>query len=452
MRISVAGTGYVGLVTGVCLAEKGHTVVCVDPDQKKIDQLCSGIVPIYENGLEELMRKNSLRLRYTTDYRKAYDDAELIFICVGTPEKEDGSTDLEYVYSAAEQIALSVRNDCLVVIKSTVPIGTNDVIEEFIRSRLARQVKVEVASNPEFLAQGRGVRDTLYASRIVLGVASENAERILRTVYAQFKSSPVVVTNRKSAEMIKYAANDFLALKISYINEIANLCEASGADIEEVALGIGLDPRIGDKFLNAGIGYGGSCFPKDTKALHWFANSHHCELKTIKAAIEVNAKQKLKLLEKARKYYDSFADLSIAVLGLAFKPGTDDLREAPALQNISMLLQEDAKIKVWDPIAMNKFKKIYPTEIEYCSTIERTIKGADLCLIFTEWPQIQAIDPAIYPRLMRRPIVLDGRNCYDLDAVRGSTGLCYESIGREAVSGYMKSKSERSQTKKEVAV
>ena len=243
--------------------------------------------------------------------------------------------------------------------------------------------------------------------------------------------------------MIKYAANDFLD-----INEIANLCEASGADVEEVALGIGLDPRIGDKFLNAGIGYGGSCFPKETKALHWFANSHHCGLKTIKAATEVNAKQKFKLLEKARKYYDSFADLSIAVLGLAFKPGTDDLREAPALQNISMLLQEDAAIKVWDPIAMNKFKKIYPTEIEYCSTIESTIKGADLCLIFTEWPQIQAIDP----RLMRRPIVLDGRNCYDLGAVRGSKGLCYESIGREAVSGYMKSKSERSQTKKEVAV
>lgn len=334
MKIAVAGTGYVGLVTGVCLAEHGHSVTCVDIDDKKVALMKAGISPIYEPGLEELMVKNMERLNFTTDYKEAYKDADVIFIAVGTPEKQDGSANLSYVYEVAEQIARSVEKDCVVVVKSTVPIGTNDKIEDLIKSNLANNVNVYVASNPEFLSQGTAVRDTLHASRIVIGVEDEFAGEVLKKVYKNF-DSPIVMTNRKSAEMIKYASNDFLALKISFINEIANLCEIIGANIEHVALGMGYDERIGNRFLNAGIGYGGSCFPKDTKALHWLANFHDYELKTVKAAIDVNENQKLKLIKKSRKYYESLKGLNVAVLGLTFKPGTDDLREAPSLVKYS---------------------------------------------------------------------------------------------------------------------
>ena len=341
MKIAIAGTGYVGLVTAVCLAHHGHDVTCVDVDENKIALMQSGKSPIYELDLEELMQQNADRLTYTTDYESAYKDAEVIFIGVGTPEKKDGSANLNYVYSVAKQIAHSVQRDCVVVVKSTVPIGTNDKIEELLRQEKVHDVMIEVASNPEFLAQGTAVRDTLHASRIVLGVESTHAEDVLRKVYAGF-DVPILVTNRRSAEMIKYASNDFLALKISYVNEIANLCELVGADIQDVTAGMGLDPRIGNRFLNAGIGYGGSCFPKDTKALHWLANFHDYEIKTIKAAIEVNEQQKLKLFKRSRKYYESLNGLTVAVLGLTFKPGTDDLREAPSLVNVPMMLDEGA--------------------------------------------------------------------------------------------------------------
>ncbi|MCD7830122.1 MAG: UDP-glucose/GDP-mannose dehydrogenase family protein, partial [Clostridiales bacterium] len=378
MKIAIAGTGYVGLVTGVVLAHLGHHVTCVDVDEQKVETMRKGVSPIYEPGLEELMAANMERLTFTTDYASAYRDAEVIYIGVGTPEKRDGSANLTYVQQVIDQIAATVERDCIVVVKSTVPIGTNDKLEQRLRESLAHPVEVELASNPEFLSQGTAVKDTLHAARIVLGVESKHAEEVLRAVYDGLEQ-PIVVTNRRSAEMIKYASNDFLALKISYINEIANLCELLGANIQDVAKGMGLDPRIGNKFLNAGIGYGGSCFPKDTKALHWVSNYYDREMMTIKAAIEVNDRQKLLLVKKSRRYYDSLEGKKIAVLGLTFKPETDDLREAPSLVNIPILLDDGAEVCAWDTVGVNNYKKFYPDEITYCDTIEEALQEADLC-------------------------------------------------------------------------
>ena len=431
MKIAVAGTGYVGLVTGVCLASKGHQVWCVDVDETKVELMKQGISPIYEPGLSELMKEHMDALTFTTDYRSAYKDADVIFIGVGTPEKKDGSANLSYVYTVAGQIAESIEKDCIVVVKSTVPIGTNDKIENFLRAKVRRDVNVFVASNPEFLAQGTAVRDTLHASRIVIGVENPEAGEVLKKVYEDF-DAPKMVVNRRSAEMIKYASNDFLALKISYINEIANLCETVGANIEDVSVGMGMDPRIGNRFLNAGIGYGGSCFPKDTKALSWLAAFNDKEIKTIKAAIEVNDSQKFKLIKKAKKYYDSFEGLTVAVLGLTFKPGTDDLREAPSLVNIPILLEDGAKVKAWDPVGVANYKKYYPTEIEYCPTIDKALEDADICFIFTEWPDVKNMDVALFEKKMKCPIVLDGRNCYPLDAFK-DVHIIYDSIGRPVV-------------------
>ena len=432
MKIAVAGTGYVGLVTGVCLAEHGHNVVCVDVDEEKVAKMSKGISPIYEPGLDDLMIKNMERLTFTTDYVSAYKDAEVIFIGVGTPEKKDGSANLTYVYKVAEQIAENAENDCIVVIKSTVPIGTNDKVEAFITEKAKDGISIHIASNPEFLAQGTAVRDTLHASRIVIGAESKYAANILKEVYKDF-DAPILVTNRRSAEMIKYASNDFLALKISYVNEIANLCEIVGADINDVTKGMGYDPRIGDKFLNAGIGYGGSCFPKDTKALHWLANFNDYELKTVKAAIETNDNQKFKIIKKARKYYENLQGKKIAALGLTFKPGTDDLREAPSLVNIPIFLDEGCEIKAWDPAGVENYKKKYPTEIIYCDSIDEAIKDADLCVIFTEWDEVKKYDITKFEKLMRNPIVIDGRNCYDLDQIK-KTNVIYDSMGRKTVN------------------
>ncbi len=431
MNLAVAGTGYVGLVTGVCLASVGHKVTCVDVDANKVEVMSQGKCPIYEPGLEELMQEHLSDLTFTTDYKMAYKDADVIFIGVGTPEKKDGSANLAYVYTVAEQIAESIEKDCVVVIKSTVPIGTNDKIEELIKSRVASRINVDIASNPEFLAQGTAVRDTLKAARIVIGTETERAKDILTKVYENFQQ-PFVYTNRRSAEMIKYASNDFLALKISYINEIANLCELVGADIESVAEGMGMDPRIGNRFLHAGIGYGGSCFPKDTKALHWLSNYYDKEIKTVKAAIEVNDNQKVKLIKKTRNYYEDLSGLNVAVLGLAFKPGTDDLREAPSLVNIPILLDDGANIKAWDPVAVENYKKFYPNEINYCDTIEETLKDADICFIFTEWQEVKDLPAETYRKLMKKAIILDGRNCYEPKKFEG-TGVVYDSVGRSVV-------------------
>lgn len=434
MKIVVAGTGYVGLVTGACLSEVGHNVTCVDVDEKKVETMKKGISPIYEPGLDELLEKNYKegRLDFTTDYKNAYKNADIVFIGVGTPERADGSANLDYVFTVCSQIAENLETDCLVVVKSTVPIGTNDKVEAYLKENVKDGIHIEVASNPEFLAQGTAVVDTLKASRIVIGVESERAENILREVYERF-NQPIVATNRRSAEMIKYASNDFLALKISFMNEIANFCEMVGADIEDVAKGMSYDPRIGDKFLRAGIGYGGSCFPKDTKALHWLANDNGYEIKTIKATIEVNQNQKLKMFREAKKRFGSLKGKKVAVLGLTFKPGTDDLREAPSIVNVRRLLDEGAEIVAYDPVGIENFKKLYPTEIEYVNNPGEALKDADMTFLFTEWKEIKETELSVYETLMKTPIIFDGRNCYEIKAVEESN-VEYHSVGRKVVS------------------
>nr|WP_302660227.1 UDP-glucose/GDP-mannose dehydrogenase family protein [uncultured Clostridium sp.] len=433
MKIVVAGTGYVGLVTGACLSEIGHKVTCVDIDENKVTMMKKGISPIYEPGLDELLKRNyeEGRLDFTTDYKNAYKDANIVFIGVGTPEREDGSANLDYVFKVCEQIAESVENNCLVVVKSTVPIGTNDRVEEFLKEHVKASIHIEVASNPEFLAQGTAVKDTLHASRIVIGVESKEAEEKLRYVYEGF-NQPIVVTNRRSAEMIKYASNDFLALKISFINEIANVCEIVGANIEDVARGMSYDKRIGDKFLKAGLGYGGSCFPKDTKALHWLANDSGYEIKTIKATIEVNENQKYKMFRKAKQRFGSLKGMKVAVLGLTFKPETDDLREAPSIPNIKRLLDEGAEIVAFDPVGEENFKKKFNLPIEYVKSPKEALKNADVAFIFTEWKEIKNLDLQCYERLMKTPIIFDGRNCYDINLVKDHN-IDYYSVGRKEV-------------------
>ncbi|MEH7019906.1 UDP-glucose dehydrogenase family protein [Priestia megaterium] len=436
-RIAVAGTGYVGLVAGVCFAEMGHQVTCVDIDQSKIDLMKSGISPIYEAGLQDLMIKNyeSGNLMYTTDYQSTYKDADTIFIGVGTPEQPDGSANLSYIATVARQIAESVEKDCLVVVKSTVPVGTNDKVEQFIQDFLVNDVRVEVASNPEFLAQGSAVHDTLHAERVIIGTESKWAEELLQDIYKPF-NLPIVSVNRRSAEMIKYASNDFLALKISYMNDIANLCELVGADIQDVAKGMSFDERIGSKFLNAGIGFGGSCFPKDTKALDYLAKQNGYELKTVQAAIDVNKEQKTLLYKKASRRLITFNGLKVAVLGLTFKPGTDDLREAASLENIPLLLEQGADIYAFDPVGADNFAKVHPEgrhrkgSITYVSNVEEAIKDANVCFIFTEWGEVKEVKPSMYKELMRTPLVYDGRNIYSVDEMEQAQ-VEYHSIGRK---------------------
>jgi len=411
----------------------GHAVVGVDIDESKVASLNRSECPIFEPGLVELLDENRSRLTFTTDFERAYRAAQVIFISVPTPEKADGSANLKYVLTAVGQIARSITSACVIAVKSTVPIGTGDRIQHQFDGLLdGTGLRAEVVSNPEFLSQGSAVEDMLHASRIVIGTESEHARDVMACVYEGF-SSPVLFMNRRSAELVKYASNDFLALKIAYVNEIANLCDMLGADVDEVSRGMGADPRIGDRFLRAGIGYGGSCFPKDTKALHWLSNFHDREIKTVKAAIEVNAKQKLMLLKKAQRYYADFEGLTVAVLGLAFKPGTDDLREAPSIENVAVLLDAGATVRAWDPCAVENFKRHYPSEVTYCETIEDALKDADMCLIMTEWPEVVQLAPSVFAETMRHPIVLDGRNCYPLDGMAGS-GIVYESIGRRAVN------------------
>lgn len=436
MKIAVAGTGYVGLVAGVCFAEVGHEVTCVDIDENKVKLMESGVSPIYEDGLEELMKKNNAtgRLHYTTDYAKAYREAEAIFIGVGTPEMPDGSANLSYIATVCRQIAESIVHDCLVVVKSTVPIGTNDKVEQFIKDFLVNDVKVEVASNPEFLAQGTAVRDTLHAARIIIGTESKEAEAKLMEIYEPFHI-PIVSVKRRSAEMIKYACNDFLALKISYMNDIANLCELVGADIQDVAKGMSYDARIGERFLNAGIGFGGSCFPKDTKALKFLARQYGYELKTVEACVDVNTRQKTRLFEKAKDRMITFSGLKVAVLGLTFKAGTDDLREAPSSENIRLLLEQGADIYAYDPAGVPRAKMEFQEgkngrgSITYVDSPEEALQGANICFVFTEWPQIKGVTPTQYKELMRTPLVYDGRNLYTLEEMKDA-GIEYYSIGR----------------------
>lgn len=395
-----------------------------------------GISPIYEEGLEELMQKNNAKgtLHFTTDYQEAYRDADAIFIGVGTPEMPDGSANLGYIATVSRQIAETIEKDCLVVVKSTVPVGTNDKVEQFIKDFLVHDVKVEVASNPEFLAQGTAVHDTLHASRIIIGTESKEAEALLKEIYEPF-GLPIVSVKRRSAEMIKYACNDFLALKISYMNDIANLCELVGADITDVAKGMCYDERIGSRFLNAGIGFGGSCFPKDTKALKFLAKEHGYQLKTVEACVEVNTAQKIRLFEKAKERMISFNGLKVAVLGLTFKAGTDDLREAPSIDNIRLLLQAGADIYAYDPKGVERAGQLFPEgklekgSMTYVDSVEEALDKANICFAFTEWPQIKQITPAQFKEKMHTPLVYDGRNLYDPKQMKAA-GVEYYSIGR----------------------
>lgn len=437
MKIAVAGTGYVGLVSGVCFAHMMYDVTCVDINSDRIDVLSKGISPIYEENLENLLKEGieSGRLKFTTDYKSAYKDADVIFIGVGTPQMPDGSANLCYIAKVARQIAKTVEKDCLVVVKSTVPVGTNDKVEQFIKDFLVHDVKVEVASNPEFLAQGCAVIDTLNARRIIIGTESEHARKMLEKLYRPF-NLPIISVSRRSAEMIKYACNNFLALKISYINEIANLCELVGADMDDIKLGMSFDERIGPTFLDAGIGYGGSCFPKDTEALRYMAKEHGYNLKTVEAAVSVNDSQKTILFKKASKRMITFSGLKVAVLGLTFKPGTDDCREAPSIDNVKLLLEAGANIVAYDPVGIDNFKKIFPEE---CEDYEGTIKyvndpfealtDAEICFIFTEWDQIFDIMGEEYNKYMRIPLVYDGRNIYNIEDMENA-GVEYYSIGR----------------------
>jgi UDPglucose 6-dehydrogenase len=445
INIVVAGTGYVGLVAGVCFAEVGHNVVCVDVDESKIRLLNSGISPIFEPGLEALLIKNlsSKRLRFSVDYASEYKIADVVFIGVGTPEQIDGSANLSFIATVARQIAESIEHECLVVVKSTVPIGTNDKVEQFIHDFLPEKfkdgengskIRIEVASNPEFLAQGTAIYDTLHAARIIIGTESKWAKEMLYKIYEPFRL-PIVSVSRRSAEMIKYACNDFLALKLSYINDIANLCELVGADIQDVAKGMSYDERIGAKFLGAGIGYGGSCFPKDTKALVYISRQYGYELRTVKAAIDVNNDQKTILFKKASKRLITFNGLKVAFLGLTFKPGTDDLREAPSIDNVQLLLSQGANVFAYDPVGTENFKKTYPEgkngkgTISYVENPEEALINANVCFIFTEWKEIKAILPSSFKKLMRTPLVYDGRNIFSTQIMK-EAGIEYYSIGR----------------------
>lgn len=430
MNISVIGTGYVGLVTGVALSEIGHSVVCIDVDRKKVEKLSRGIPTIYEPGLEPMMQKNirERRLSFTMRHEEGLRDADVIFIAVGTPQREDGSANLEYVEQAARDIASHMTRDAIVVIKSTVPVGTNARIKKLIMSSIKQGIHVTMASNPEFLREGSAVKDTFHGDRIVIGTEDEQTAAALERIYAPFQI-PILKTDIASSEMIKYASNAFLATKISFINEIANICETVGANVDEVAKGMGFDHRIGPDFLRAGIGYGGSCFPKDTNALVQLAGNHHHEFNLLKSVIEVNNRQQVLLLDKMRKVLGHLANQRIAVLGLAFKPNTDDLRESPALVMIPKLVGLEADVIAYDPIAVDRARHELNVSIDLTDNIAEALSGADCAVIITDWPDIRKIDLSTYRRLMKKPVVFDGRNCYSLSAAKAA-GLAYYSIGR----------------------
>ncbi|MEM5016217.1 UDP-glucose/GDP-mannose dehydrogenase family protein [Metabacillus indicus] len=432
MRVSVAGTGYVGLVTGVCLAEIGHRVTCVDIDEQKIAKLTQGISPIYEPGLEELMKKNheAGRLDFTTDSAQAYGESDVIFIAVGTPENEDGSANLTYVNAAAGQMAKQLKKDVVVAVKSTVPVGTNEHVLNVINQHKPMSVKVEVVSNPEFLREGSAIHDTFHGDRIVVGSETQSAGDLLEELYKPL-GIPVVRTDIRSAEMIKYAANAFLATKISFINEIANICEKLGADIEDVAEGIGKDARIGPQFLKAGIGYGGSCFPKDTKALVQLAGNVQHQFDLLDSVISVNNRQPLKLIESAKKHMGSLSGKKVALLGLAFKPNTDDVREAASLVLAKELVKQGADVSGYDPIAAEEARKVLEDSITYCDSVSQAIEGADAAFIVTEWDSITSYPMDLYREKMKRPLLFDGRNIYSLRDI--PDWMTYISVGRKEI-------------------
>ncbi len=422
-RIAVFGAGYVGLVTGACFAELGHEVVVRDVLEGRIEALRRGQVPIYEPGLEELIEQGGERLRFTTDVEEAIDGAELVYVAVGTPPTASGDADLSAVWTVVDELP-DVDHRIVVVMKSTVPVGTG----QRVRHRLGERGRTEVGyvSNPEFTAEGTAVRDFLHPDRIVVGAFEEADGNLVAELHAGIEA-PVVRCDVASAEMIKLAANAALMTRISFINEIANVCEATGADVVRVAEGVGLDRRIGPSFLRAGVGYGGSCFPKDSLALKQLAANSGYHFQLLNAVIEVNELQKRRVVGKLQRHLGTLRDRTIALLGLAFKPHTDDMREAPSLVLAGRLLAEGANVRVWDPVARPSGLR----GVEQVDTVEEALAGADAAVLVTEWPQLADVDWGAAARTMRTPVLVDGRNMLDPDAMR-SAGLAYEGIGRAA--------------------
>jgi UDPglucose 6-dehydrogenase len=435
MKISIIGTGYVGLVTGTCFSETGNYVTCIDIDSEKVDGLREGIIPIYEPGLDVLFQRNQRegRLTFTTDLAKGIKGSSVIFLALPTPPNEDGSADLKYVIDVAEKLGSFISEYSIIVNKSTVPVGTTELVRKSISNRT--QVEFDVVSNPEFLREGAAIDDFMKPDRVVIGTSSEKAAEIMRELYAPLvrQGNPVLVMDEKSAEMTKYAANSFLATKITFMNEIANLCELLGADVDMVRKGIGTDNRIGKRFLFAGIGYGGSCFPKDVQALAKTADKAKYDFEILNSVMSVNEKQKIKLIQKIRAYFNhNLKGTTIAVWGLAFKPYTDDIREAPSMANIRLLVSEGANIKAYDPEAAENVKKLSLPQVTVCEDEYETLRDADALLIVTEWPVFRTPEFSRMKQLMKNRVVFDGRNLYELDTMR-KYGFNYISIGRKEI-------------------
>lgn len=432
MHIAVIGTGYVGLVTGACFAEFGVDVTCVDIDANKIARLIEGEMPIYEPGLEQLVIKNmqSGRLRFTTDLKQAVEQALVIFLAVGTPPKTDGSPDMSQVEKAARSIAEHMNGYKVIVTKSTVPIGTGELLRQMIRENLKTRLNFGIVSNPEFLREGAAINDFMRPDRVVIGSRDEEAVAIMRDLYRPLYliEAPFVITSLEAAELAKYAANAFLATKISFINEIANLCESIGCDVHDVARAIGMDKRIGSKFLHPGPGFGGSCFPKDTRALASVAREFNCESIIVDAVIEVNRRQREAMVPKIEKLVGALAGKTIAILGLAFKPETDDMREAPAIEIVNALVAQGATVRAYDPVAMEEAGKVL-SQIEYAADEYEAVAGADALVFITEWNQFRALDMSRIRDLMRTPKIADLRNIYDPSDMR-ELGFEYVGVGR----------------------
>lgn len=436
MNIAIVGTGYVGLVSGTCFAEMGINVTCVDVDVNKIDSIKKGIIPIYEPGLDELVKKNVAagRLNFTTDLAEIIDSVDVVFSAVGTPPDEDGSADLQYVLAVAKTFAENIKKYTILVTKSTVPVGTAKKVKDTIANVLKERgvdVPFDVASNPEFLKEGAAIKDFMYPDRVVVGTDSERARKIISKLYKPFMLSGerMIFTDIPSAEMIKYAANSMLATRISFMNDIANLCELVGANVNHVRQGIGSDTRIGKKFLYPGCGYGGSCFPKDVKALIKTAEQNGYDMRVLKAVENVNEHQKGILFEKLLKYFDGdLKGKKIALWGLAFKPETDDMREAPALVLIDKLTNAGATVRVYDPIAMNECRRRIGDKVEYAIDMYDAATDADALLLVTEWNQFRIPAFATLAKVMNRPLIIDGRNIYDHDEL-ADHGFTYERIG-----------------------
>jgi UDPglucose 6-dehydrogenase len=429
-RLCVIGTGYVGLVTGTCFAELGNQVACVDIDQAKVDLLKSGGMPIYEPGLAELVQRNSAmgRLCFTTSYAEGMRNAEFVFIAVNTPPTaESGGADLRYVEAAARSIAKHLDHDLVIVNKSTVPIGTGDLVARIVQRERKGDARFSVVSNPEFLREGSAVADCLNPDRIVLGSADRAAGEAVAALYLSLRR-PIIITDLATAEMIKYASNAMLAARISFINEMAEICEALGADVKQVALGMGYDKRIGEAFLEAGLGYGGSCFPKDVKALMHMASTHGCHPQLLQAVEDINSDQRRRAVDKLRQELGSLEDKTVGLLGLAFKPNTDDMREAASLDIARMLLSAGAHVKAYDPVAEPVARALLP-EVEYCGDAYQAAQDADAVMVVTDWNEFKQLDMGRLKGAMRSPLIVDGRNIYD-GAVMRELGFTYRGTGR----------------------